>query len=97
MTAFKMDAYDYTIGDLNGQLTYVSPDTLLDQTVMKAFRSIAARWKVCPTLKRPILIRYSGMTASVEINTGSNTVLSYLTKPLTKTLSEALAERGKHQ
>ena len=60
MTAtIKMDAYDYTIfGDVNGQLTYVSPDTLLDQTGdEKACRSIAAKSKVCPDASQnaPIL------------------------------------------
>jgi multidrug efflux pump subunit AcrA (membrane-fusion protein) len=34
-----------------------------------------------------------GMTATLEISTGSQTVLSYLTKPVTKTLSESLGER----
>ena len=34
-----------------------------------------------------------GMTATVEIKTGSNTVLRYLTKPITKTLSESMRER----
>mgnify|MGYP003353224618 CR=1 FL=1 len=33
------------------------------------------------------------MTATVEIRTGTNTVLKYLTKPVVKTLSEALRER----
>jgi adhesin transport system membrane fusion protein len=33
------------------------------------------------------------MTATVEIRTGSNTVLKYLAKPVVKTLSEALRER----
>jgi adhesin transport system membrane fusion protein len=39
-----------------------------------------------------ILIQ-AGMTGTVEINTGSRTVLRYLTKPITKTFSEALGER----
>ena len=99
MTAtIKMDAYDYTIfGDLNGQLTYVSPDTLLDQTGDESVpfyrgqvESLSGRFSKRPDFEFDII---PGMTASVEINTGSNTVLSYLTKPLTKTLSEALAER----
>lgn len=34
-----------------------------------------------------------GMTASVDIRTGAKTVLHYLTKPITKTFSEALGER----
>ena len=99
MTAtIKMDAYDYTIfGDLSGQLTYVSPDTLLDQTGDKSVpfyrgqvESLSGRFSKRPDFEFDII---PGMTASVEINTGSNTVLSYLTKPLTKTLSEALGER----
>jgi adhesin transport system membrane fusion protein len=34
-----------------------------------------------------------GMTATVEIKTGSNTVLRFLTKPITKTLGESMLER----
>ena len=34
-----------------------------------------------------------GMTASVDIKAMERTVLSYLTKPITKTLSEGLGER----
>jgi adhesin transport system membrane fusion protein len=33
------------------------------------------------------------MTATVEIKTGRQTVLRYLTKPITKTLNESLRER----
>jgi adhesin transport system membrane fusion protein len=33
------------------------------------------------------------MTATVEIKTGENTVFRYLSKPITKTISEALTER----
>ena len=34
-----------------------------------------------------------GMTATIEIRTGSNTVLKYLLKPIVKTLDESLSER----
>jgi adhesin transport system membrane fusion protein len=34
-----------------------------------------------------------GMTATIEIKTGSKTVLQYITKPLVKTMSESLGER----
>ena len=34
-----------------------------------------------------------GMTASVDIKALERTVLSYFTKPITKTLSEGLGER----
>ena len=34
-----------------------------------------------------------GMTATVEIITGKNTVLKYIIKPVIKTMSESLGER----
>jgi adhesin transport system membrane fusion protein len=34
-----------------------------------------------------------GMTATVEIKTGTNTVLRYLAKPLIKNMQESLTER----
>jgi adhesin transport system membrane fusion protein len=33
------------------------------------------------------------MTATIEIRTGERTVLQYLTKPVTKTLTQSLGER----
>ena len=35
----------------------------------------------------------SGMTATVEIRTGKNTILNYLLKPIAKTLVESMGER----
>jgi adhesin transport system membrane fusion protein len=34
-----------------------------------------------------------GMTATAEVQTGKNTILNYLLKPITKTLEESLGER----
>ncbi|MGB4011420.1 MAG: hypothetical protein WBL16_10645, partial [Zwartia sp.] len=34
-----------------------------------------------------------GMTATIEVKTGRNTVWSYILKPIVKTLSESLGER----
>ena len=34
-----------------------------------------------------------GMTSTVEIKTGTNTVLNYLAKPVVKTLNQSLGER----
>lgn len=94
----KMDAYDYTIfGDLEGELVYLSPDTLLKQTESGAtpyyraqVQTLGKRFSKRPTVELDII---PGMTATVEIKTGSNTVLNYLTKPLTKTLAESFSER----
>lgn len=94
----KVDAYDYTIyGDLPGRLVYISADTLredLRQGEQPYYRILVRtegrRFSGRPDADLDIL---PGMTATVEIKTGSSTVLQYLTKPVTKTLSEALGER----
>ena len=94
----KMDAYDYTIfGDLAGELVYVSPDTLVKETETgtSAFNRAQIETTGKRFSKRPDFVFniIPGMTAMVEIETGSSTVLSYLTKPVTKTLTNALGER----
>jgi len=94
----KVDAYDYTVfGSLNGKLTYISPDTLdegLKQGEQPYFRvqvtTDGRRFSGRPNEDIDI---QAGMTASVEIKTGSNTVLRYLIKPVIKTVSESLSER----
>jgi len=94
----KIDAYDYTIyGDLPGKLTYISPDTLTEDLrqgeqpyYRVRVRTDGRRFSGRPNEDLEI---QPGMTATVEIRTGANTVLKYLTKPVVKTLSEALRER----
>jgi len=94
----KIDAYDYTIyGALNGTVTYISADTLdenLRQGELPYYRvQVRTSGKALTTRPEQDLEIQPGMTATVEIKTGVNTVLKYLTKPLVKTLSESLGER----
>lgn len=94
----KIDAYDYTIyGDLAGQLIYISPDTISEDLRQgeQPYYRVQVR-----TEGRRLSVRASesldiqpGMTATVEIRTGQRTVLQYLLKPVTKTLSQSLGER----
>ncbi len=95
----KLDAYDYAIfGTMSGTVTYVSADTLQEDT--KTGPMTYYRVKVAITEKdfkksqrvNDIEVR-PGMTATVDIQTGKRSVLSYLTKPLTKTFTEAFRER----
>jgi membrane fusion protein, adhesin transport system len=94
----KLSAYDYTIyGTLKAKVQFVSADTFTDE------RSRAAdgdpHYKVTLSVdlaqlterQRHLQIR-PGMQATVELQTGSKTILEYLTKPLYKS-SEALRER----
>lgn len=93
----KLDAYDYSIfGAMNGEVTYISPDTLIEKTAKGEvpYYRVQIRIKQAEFQGRgkDIVIR-PGMTATVEIKALERTVLNYLTKPITKTLSEGLSER----
>lgn len=93
----KLDAYDYSIfGAMDGTVVYISPDTLMEQTPkgeMPYYRvQIRIKGAEFQGRAKDIVIR-PGMTATVEIKALERTVLNYLTKPITKTLSEGLGER----
>lgn len=93
----KLDAYDYSIfGAMKGTVNYISPDTLMEQTpkgeepyyrVLVVINGAEFKGRGDEIVIKP------GMTASVDIKAMERTVLSYLTKPITKTLSEGLGER----
>lgn len=94
----KLDAYDYTIfGHLQGKVHYISPDTLTEETrngPMPFYRVQVWMDLAKPRFGRNRDIRVvPGMTAMVEIKATDRTVLSYLTKPITKTFNESLGER----
>ena len=94
----KIDAYDYTVyGDLQGKLIYISADTLSENLRQgeEPYYRVQVRSEGRHFSGRPNedLEIQPGMTATVEIKTGQRTVWQYLTKPITKTLSESLGER----
>lgn len=94
----KLDAYDSSIfGSMLGTVTYISPDSLTEET--KAGPSIYYRVKVAINknefkgdMAKQIEVR-PGMTATLDIKTGSRSVLSFLMKPLSKTFGDAMGER----
>lgn len=95
----KFDAYDYAIyGSGEGEVSYISADTLTEQTARGEMSFYRVHVKVDASAmqkRRPneTIELQPGMTATAEIKTGQNTVLRFLTKPLTKTMSEAFTER----
>lgn len=94
----KFDAYDSSIyGSARGRVTYISPDTLTEQkpTGEQIFYRVnvaADARSLRPRVGETIEIQ-PGMTATVEIKTGKNTVLGYLLKPISKTFGESMGER----
>ena len=93
----KLDAYDYSIfGAMNGTVTYISPDTLMEQTPKGEEPYYRVQIKITGAEfsgRSDEIVIKPGMTASVDIKAQQRSVLSYLTKPITKTFSEGLGER----
>lgn len=95
----KFDTYDYSIyGAGIGEVTYISPDTLTEQGA-NGQQEVYYRVNVEVDLRdmRPKKANEKieiqpGMTVVAEIKTGTRTVFDYLTKPITKTVSESLFE-----
>ena len=96
--AIKLDAYDYSIyGIFHGVVRYISPDALTEKTQ----KGEEFYFKVQIELNSNELITKNnmkieivpGMTAQIDIVTGEKTVLEYIAKPITKTLSESFHER----
>ena len=94
----KLDAYDSSIfGALHGKVSYISSDTLTEDTKQGPFAYYRVRIRLTSTefkgeKAKGIQLR-PGLSASVDIKAMDRTVLSYLTKPITKTLSESMGER----
>jgi adhesin transport system membrane fusion protein len=92
----KLDAYDYTLyGSLKGHVTYISPDTLEDDTRRddKPYYRVHVETDGLVPKGRKMLDIRPGMTASVEIITGSRTVANFVLKPLRRSADEAMHER----
>lgn len=94
----KLDAYDSTIfGAMNGEVSYISPDVLKEETRQGevAFYRVHVRilgQEFSGKSAQSIELR-PGLTATVDIKAMERTVLSYLLKPVMKTMSNAMGER----
>ena len=92
----KITAYDYSIyGGLKGKVTVISPDTLRDEVRQEQFYyRVYIRTdtdKLYNKAGKAFAIT-PGMVSSVDIKTGSKTIIEYLLKPFNKA-KEALRER----
>ncbi|XDB00146.1 HlyD family type I secretion periplasmic adaptor subunit [Sulfitobacter sp. LCG007] len=90
----KITAYDYTIyGALAGEVVRIGADTLRTEEGTEFFRVVVRTDRAyLGTDENPHPIA-PGMIASVDIQTGRKTVLSYLAKPILRARAEALRER----
>jgi len=98
--AVKLDAFDYsTYGTLQGILSYISADTLVEQgangqtlTYYRAHVRLDED-KNKSNIKLADVSLKPGMTATVDIRTNSRSVLKYLAKPVFKAFGGAMNER----
>jgi len=90
----KLSAYDYTTyGGLEGKVILVAPDTTMGQDNQPFYRVVVQTERAYlgdDETKRPIT---AGMQATVDIHTGTRTVMEYLVKPVLKLRHEAFRER----
>lgn len=96
--SIKVDAYDYTIyGSLNGKLEYISSDTITEQgtngQVTSSYKARVSLSAKQTNGKLGVHDLKPGMTASIDIHTGSRTVLTYLFKPIAKAFEGAATQR----
>jgi membrane fusion protein, adhesin transport system len=92
----KVTAYDYSIfGGLDGEVSSISPDTIRDEVNPDVYY-----YRVFVRTRSDALVNKAGhrfpivpgMIATVDIHTGTKTVLQYLMKPLNRA-REAMRER----
>jgi adhesin transport system membrane fusion protein len=93
----KLSAYDSSsFGSLNGKVERISADTITEGQGEKAdtFYRVMVRTEKnhLGTAEHPLPI-IPGMVATVEVLTGSKSVLDYLIKPARMLRDEALRER----
>lgn len=94
----KLDAYDYSIfGSMKGTVSYVSPDSLSEDTKLGPTTFYRVKVNILESSfkdKVPSEIEVRpGMTATVDIKTGSRSVLLFILKPLAKTFMQSFGER----
>ena len=94
----KLDAYDYSIfGVMRGLVSYVSADTLSEDTKNGPLTYYRIKVNISEKefkgkMADMIEVR-PGMTATVDIRTGRRSILSFITKPITKTVKDSFGER----
>ena len=90
----KISAYDYLVyGALDGEVIRIGADTITTDDGAEFFQVIVRTDKSFLGTEDDPLPITPGMIATVDIQTGQKTVLSYLAKPILRAQSEALRER----
>ncbi|MEP0940140.1 MAG: HlyD family type I secretion periplasmic adaptor subunit [Rhizobiaceae bacterium] len=94
IASVKLTAYDYLIyGAMKGRVVRIGADSQSDGNGEQFFRVIVRTEKNYLGDDSDRLQIIPGMVATVDLQTGKNTVLTYLLKPILRAQAEALRER----
>lgn len=90
----KISTYDYArYGGLDGVVSLVAPDSTTPENAAPYFRVLISLDKYYLGEKEGDYAITPGMQATVDIHTGTRSVLEYLVKPVLKIRDEAFRER----
>ena len=93
-TLVKVSTYDFArYGGLAGSVVRVAPDSTTDQNGIPYFRVIVQTDRTYLGEEEGKLPITPGMQATVDIHTGTKSVMEYLVKPVLKLREEAFRER----
>jgi adhesin transport system membrane fusion protein len=90
----KIDTYDYArYGGIDGKVVSVAPDSTVPENAPPYFKVIIETTKPWLGEREDGYLISPGMGATVDIQTGTKSVMDYLIKPVLKLKNEAFRER----
>lgn len=90
----KIDTYDYArYGGIAGEVISVAPDSTVPENAMPYFKVVVRTEAPYLGAESDGLAITPGMGATVDIHTGTKSVMEYLVRPVLKLKSEAFRER----
>jgi adhesin transport system membrane fusion protein len=90
----KIDTYDYArYGGIDGEVVTVAPDSTVPENGAPYFKVVIRTEKPYLGEVEENLAIAPGMGATVDIHTGTKSVMEYLVRPVLKLKSEAFRER----
>ena len=90
----KIDTYDYSrYGGIEGEVISVAPDSTIPESGQPFFRVVVGVSKTYLGEQNEGLVMAPGMGATVDIHTGTKSVMTFLLRPVLKLKAEAFRER----
>lgn len=93
-TTVKIDTFDYArYGGIEGEVISVAPDSTVPENGQPYFKVLVQTEKTYLGDAKDGYVITPGMGATVDIHTGTKSVLTYLVRPVLKLKAEAFRER----